>query len=291
MPAAAGHDDGHFFAQQEEGRFVRDEAQHDEIGVEAVQDVSEVGLPVRVTLRRVVRVVLLPTLADVVHHLVLPLAGDVRPGHHHVAPGHPERIGRLLVFHPLFQRDAELEHKVGAGSDAVGIELGPVGEDAVAGQDGGGQLLALLGRAEAAGALLVHLGAGGDAVDGQVQHLARPDEAVEAIDVAKDLLEHGRLVQHDDFVVVVAVRAGVDDAVHVEVEVVHLAIDVEAVVDALVDVGILVGQPPEHLGDAVEGRGGRRSVRARCCSRIGIGSIRICRTPQRRHHVTVRPGY
>ena len=112
------------------------------------------------------------------------------------------------------------------------------------------------------------------------------------IDVAEDLLEHGRLVQYDDLVVVVAVRAGVDDAVHVEVEVVDLPIDVKALVDALVDVGILIGQPPEHLGDAVEGRrGGRRSVRASCW-RIGIGSIGICiRTPQRRHYVTVRPGY
>mmetsp|Transcript_23449 Transcript_23449/g.67568 ORF Transcript_23449/g.67568 Transcript_23449/m.67568 type:complete len:396 (+) Transcript_23449:1163-2350(+) len=281
VPAAAGHDDGHLLAEEEEVRLVRDEAEHDEVGVESVQDVGEAGLPVRVAFRRVVGIVLLPAFPDVVHHLVLPLAGDVGSGHHHVAARHPERIGRLLVFHPPLHGNAELEHKVGARRDAVGIELGAVGEDAVAGQDGGGQLLGLLGRAEAAGALLVHLGPGRDAVDGQVQHLSWPYEAVEAIDVAKDLLEHGRLVQDDDLVVVVAVRAGVDDAVHVQVEVVDLPIDVQAVVDPLVDVGVLVGQPTEHFGDAAEGRGGvlgRGRGRIRIIGRlIGIG-----RTQRRR---------
>ena len=102
------------------------------------------------------------------------------------------------------------------------------------------------------------------------------------IDVAKDLLEHGRLVQHHNLIIIIPMRAGMDDAVHVEVEVVYLAIDVQAVVDALVDVGILVGQPPEHLGDAVKGRCGRRSSSRRFGGRrIGIGCIGIWRTPKR----------
>ena len=92
----------------------------------------------------------------------------------------------------------------------------------------------------------------------QTNNQTEPPFENSPIDVAKDLLEHGRLVQHNDLIIIIPMRAGVDDAVHVEVEVVHLAIDVEAVVDALVDIGILIGQPPEHLGDAMEGRGGRR---------------------------------
>ena len=78
------------------------------------------------------------------------------------------------------------------------------------------------------------------------------------IDITKDLLEHGRLIQHNNLVVVVAMSTGVDDAVHVQIKVVDLAIDVQSVVDPLVDVGILIGQPAEHFGDAMEGRYGVR---------------------------------
>ena len=78
------------------------------------------------------------------------------------------------------------------------------------------------------------------------------------IDIAKDLLEHGRLIQDNNLVVVVAVSTGVDDAIHVQIEVVDLAIDVQSIIDPLVDVGILIGQPTEHFGDAMEGRYGVR---------------------------------
>ena len=98
------------------------------------------------------------------------------------------------------------------------------------------------------------------------------------IDVTEDLLEHGRLIQNNNLVVVVAMSTGVDDAVHVEIKVVDLAIDVEAIVDPLVDVGILVSQPTEHFGDAMKGRNG---IRCRDW-REGRGRIRtgICRRPK-----------
>ena len=78
------------------------------------------------------------------------------------------------------------------------------------------------------------------------------------IDIAKDLLEHGRLIQDNNLVVVVAVSTGVDDAIHVQIKVIDLAIDVQSLIDPLVDVGILIGQPPEHFGDAMKGRSGVR---------------------------------
>ena len=49
--------------------------------------------------------------------------------------------------------------------------------------------------------------------------------------------------------------AGVDDAVHVEVEVVDGGDGLGGAEAAVEDVGVLVGQPAEHFGDAKEGGG------------------------------------
>ena len=111
---------------------------------------------------------------------MLPLSRNIGTCHNNISTRHPERIRGLLVLDPTLHGNAELEHKVGAWSDAIGIELFAIGEGTIPSQDGGGQLLGLLGGTEATGTLLIHLGTGCDTVDGQVQDLARSYEAVEA---------------------------------------------------------------------------------------------------------------
>jgi hypothetical protein len=73
------------------------------------------------------------------------------------------------------------------------------------------------------------------------------------IDIAENLLEHLCLVQDRDLVLVIPVSARVDESVHVEVEVVDGRDGRGGSQSMIEDVGILVRQPAEHLGDAEEG--------------------------------------
>mmetsp|Transcript_6834 Transcript_6834/g.20360 ORF Transcript_6834/g.20360 Transcript_6834/m.20360 type:complete len:225 (-) Transcript_6834:1390-2064(-) len=198
------------------------------------------------------RIPLFPALPDVVHHLVLPLPRNVRPREHHVGAVLPERVGLLLVLDPPAHGDAQLQHEVGAGGDAVAVELLPVGEDAVPGEERGGELLGLLGGAESTGALLIHLGAGGDAVHGEVQDAAGADYAVQSVDVAENLLEHLGLVQHNEFLPI-AVGARMNDPVHVQIEIIDGDVGRQSLRQSTVDRGILIGQPAEHFGYAAQG--------------------------------------
>ena len=66
-------------------------------------------------------------------------------------------------------------------------------------------------------ALLVHLGSRGDAIDGEEEELLRLDDGEEVGDVGEHCKEDGLLRDAERGVVVVWVRAIVDDAVHVEV--------------------------------------------------------------------------
>ena len=48
-------------------------------------------------------------------------------------------------------------------------------------------------------------------------------------------------------------RTGMNDTVHVQVEIFHLDIFGEALFEAVVDnVGVLVGEPSKHFGDSKE---------------------------------------
>ena len=78
-----------------------------------------------------------------------------------------------------------------------------------------------LGRLETAGALLVHLGAGGHTVDGEIEKLARLHELHKFVEERKNGQKHLLARQVPKFVRV-PMGARVDDPVHVQVEVVHL---------------------------------------------------------------------
>ena len=79
----------------------------------------------------------------------------------------------------------------------------------------------VLSRPEASGALLVHLCPGGDAVHGEEEQPARAHHSNERLQIMEDAFKDFRL---RDAVVVVVIWMGtvVDDAVHVQVEVVKL---------------------------------------------------------------------
>ena len=80
-------------------------------------------------------------------------------------------------------------------------------------------LLRVLGGAEAPRALLVHLGSGRHTVDSEVDHLSGLDNFDDFVSVEKNVFED--LLLALGLGPVLRVRTRVDNAVHVEVEVVH----------------------------------------------------------------------
>mmetsp|Transcript_57280 Transcript_57280/g.138394 ORF Transcript_57280/g.138394 Transcript_57280/m.138394 type:complete len:222 (+) Transcript_57280:564-1229(+) len=154
--------------------------------------------------------------ADVLHNLVLSLARHLRAREDDL--GAPP-VDVLLHLPPdvVVEELGECRHELGAGRDAVGVKW--LRGDLLSPLLGLHQRLGeLLGRAEAALALLVHLGAGGHPVDGHVQDLAGADDVEDAVDVLEDGEVHLLLGGGGGKVLGVAGR--VDDAVHIQVEVV-----------------------------------------------------------------------
>ena len=108
VAAAAKHD---LFAQQRKVRVVRDEREHDEVGVEAVEAVPQVRVVVRLHLHA----------PNVVHDLVLALAGHLVAREDDLAPL-PRRVQLELHAHKVAQVLAERGHELGARRDAVRVE-------------------------------------------------------------------------------------------------------------------------------------------------------------------------
>ena len=103
------------------------------------------------------------------------------------------------------------------GRDAVAVKARLVGDLLAPALGLLDRLLVLLCRPEAPTALLIHLGPRCNAVDGEEEELLGLDDAEEVGDVAKDGEEDVLLADAERRVVVVGVRAVVDDAVHVQV--------------------------------------------------------------------------
>ena len=231
----------HDLSEDVEVRLVRGEPQHDEVGVQAVEDVAGVGVVPRLRALR----------PHELHDLVLSLAGDGGVAEDHLEPA-PARVQREALVHVVPQPVRQTGHEGGSRRDDVVVEhllLGAALAELVAALHHlATQVLLdvlllrdLLGRLEAAGALLVHLRARRDTVDGHVQHLAGAHHRHEAVDVKADVGKH--LVLGLGGRDVFRVHARVDDAVHIEVQVVKL--------DA---VGVGLRQVHRHR-DASHGRG------------------------------------
>lgn len=167
---------------------------------------------------------------NVVHDLVLALAGNVRIRQYDLNPP-PARIAVQPIVHIVVQARRQPIHERRAGRYAVRVEvlaLGLLGRQVGALQqqlrphplDLADLLHRLLGGAEAARPLLVHLGARRHAVDRHVEQLAGPHDAEQAVDALEYRHHHLVLVLRGG--AVLGMGARVDDAVHVQVEVVEL---------------------------------------------------------------------
>ena len=76
------------------------------------------------------------------------------------------------------------------------------------------------------------------------------------INIRKDLFEHSGFIKNNYCAFGISVGAWVNDAVHIQVEVVHLNVCRESVLETPVDVRVLIRQPPKHLGDPMQLRWG-----------------------------------
>ena len=152
------------FTQHLEVWLVRRERQHDQVSIEAVDYVAHI--------RVMVRIAALP--ADVVHDLVLALAGDGRVREHDSEVA-PSRVRVHLVCNPVAQRRREQVHKRRPWRDRIRVPRAL--DDLVLWRESAALAflelalelivvnLGVLRRAEASAALLVHLGAWRNAVD------------------------------------------------------------------------------------------------------------------------------
>ena len=207
------------FPQDPKVWLVRREREHDEIRVEAVHHVLGVRVEPFET----------PLLPDVVHGLVLAFSRDGRVGHDHLDAS-PRGIRVHPLMHVVLKRGAEPAHERGTRRDDVAVDdvglLPRRDVDPFPSQFRAEflvfflLLLGLLRGSESTRALLVHLRPRRDAVDGHVQQLAGADHGEEPVDVVEDALEHFFLGGWRR--AVLGVEARVDDAVHVEVEVIEL---------------------------------------------------------------------
>ena len=164
-----------------------------------------------------------------IQDFVLALPRDARVRKDNAQPP-PYVIPLQPLQHEVLQRRGEPRHELGARRDHVLVELtdllgepcahlGPLVLDKGLAKL---PLLCLVCASEASRPLLIHLGPWGDPVDGQVENLLRFDDAHDLVDVVKDVVEHSLL--RAGLGAFLRVRAGVDDTVHVKVEVVELGV-------------------------------------------------------------------
>ena len=236
--AAASRVEIHHLAEQGEVGLVGGQPKHDQVGVLAVHAVALV--------RRVVR--LGPRLADVLHDLVLALARHVVPAEHNLQVAPQGVLLDLLADEPTQVLAHEL-HELRPGRDAVGVEDVVFVHDLPPLTRLGHAFHAVLRRTETTRTLLVQLRTRGHAVDGhEEQLLGLGDLRDHAVNVAEDGQHHLAQGQAAGRAVVVGVRARVDDAVHVQVQVVDLRQQC-AVGDHLVDLRVTLAEPAIELGN------------------------------------------
>jgi hypothetical protein len=101
--------------------------------------------------------------------------------------------------------------------NTVGVEAISLGDVLALGPRLVDRLLHLLGGPEAPTALLVHLGARRNSIDSEEEELLGLDDAEEVRNVGEDGEEDGLLGNAKRRVVVVRVRAVVDDTIHVQI--------------------------------------------------------------------------
>lgn len=162
----------------------------------------------------------------------------------------PQRVLLHLLPNKILQVRIDHRHKLRPRGDTIGVKNGSfINLDALfngflAGFGG------VLCRTETTGALLIHLGSGRHPIDGDVEEfLGFDDLRDDPVDIVPDVFHHFFLCEALGDFLVVGVGAGVDDAVHVQVEVVEFGEEGQ-VGDDVVDGDVALGEPAVEFGDA-----------------------------------------
>ena len=100
------------FPDDGEVGFVSGQAQHDQVGVSAAQDVLSVWVVVRLS----------PLFPDIVHDLVLAFSGDVGVGQDDLDAS-PTRVVVETVVDVVLQTVGQSGHERGARRDAVAVKM------------------------------------------------------------------------------------------------------------------------------------------------------------------------
>ena len=212
----------HIFSENAEVRLMRCKTQHDQIGVQTIHDVSGVRvMRGRASLR-----------AHKVHYLVLSLTRNCSVGDDDLEL-RPSGVGVEFVLYPVAQTGCKNVHERCTWGDGVGIPrllrllfaLSLYGRafglhHFVILRDRFVLLCGFTGRAETARSLLVHLRTRRNTVYGDHEQFTRAHHVDYALGVLEDCDHHFLLVRRRR--PVLRVRTGMHDAVHVEIQVVHL---------------------------------------------------------------------
>ena len=194
---------------------MRGKCEHDEIGIETMQHMDEIGIVILLT----------PLMPDMRHNFMLSLSryrgiakdnGDIFPG--------------LIGTNPLSNVEpnvfTEIQHKFRPRRNDIAIPGIFGGYKLMPGlRQGGPELLLqflliprLLSRSEPSRPLLIHFSPGRYTINRQIEQFPWSHGSKEAIHVATDILVHfllGGWLRP-----LLGMGAGVDDSVHVDVEVV-----------------------------------------------------------------------
>ena len=156
-------------------RVVADEPEHDEVSIQPIEAMSDVGIVARLRLCK----------PDVLHDLVLSFSGHFMPAENDLDAS-PGCVFSNLLCDKIFELHAEPRHEWRSGRDGIAIERVVFRQDLSLAQRLVADLLCLLGRSETPAALLVHLGARCDAIDGHEEELVGLDDGEEMLYIRED---------------------------------------------------------------------------------------------------------
>ena len=223
-PLVVGSHD-HFSDDKETG-FVSSQSQHNQVGIGSVNAVNLVGV---IGLRS-------SLLANKLHNFVLAFSRTAGVGKDH-RQVFPESVIGHFIFDVLADSQGHVREESGAWGDQVRVKALLV--DVLLDIADISVLLAVLfqqlqfflfvlgslhGCSEPSGTLLVHFGPGSHSVNGQVEEFAGTNDVHDLIDVDEDVLALLVEVLRNSDIFVFGVDAGMDQPVHVDVEIVDFGV-------------------------------------------------------------------
>mmetsp|Transcript_9636 Transcript_9636/g.30537 ORF Transcript_9636/g.30537 Transcript_9636/m.30537 type:complete len:226 (-) Transcript_9636:49-726(-) len=191
-------------------RFMRDQAEHNQVGVEAVDAVRLVRNPVGFLL----------TMTDPLDDLVLAFARHLVSGQDNF-DATPQVVLRNLFADEKVKVLGQLTHKLCTWRNLVRVKDFFLGQRDTLCKRSLTSLAGLVSRTKTARPLLVHLRAGSNAVNRQVKDALGTYKVKETIDVVENVYKNLLIVHDVEECIVVRVRTAVNDAIHVQVKIVN----------------------------------------------------------------------